>query len=106
MIDSCVAHALRFAFAKNRPSISPKPTARVLREAKASDLMYKLIAILAAVIPVLLFLKTTLFGKSKVMQQAVSEFRKQIDYVVWAILFIAGSTIVYAVGRLIYSMWN
>jgi hypothetical protein len=68
--------------------------------------MYKLIAILVAVIPILLFLKTTLFGKSKVMQQAVADFRKQIDYVVWAILFIAGCAIVYAVGRLIYSMWN
>lgn len=68
--------------------------------------MYKLIAIFVAVIPILLFLKTALFGKSKVMKEAVSDFRKQIDYLVWAILIIVGSVLVYSVGKLVYSMWT
>ena len=65
--------------------------------------MFKLIAILAALVPILLFVKTMFFGKSKAMSQAVSNLRKQIDYLVWGIVFIVGCAIIYAVGRLIYS---
>src|SRR5262245_26467104 len=68
--------------------------------------MLKLITILAASIPVILFLKNVFFRKSKVMQQASAEFRKQIDYLVWAILFVIGCGVVYVLGRLVYSMWS
>ncbi len=68
--------------------------------------MLKLITILAASIPVILFLKNVFFRRSKVMQQASAEFRKQIDYLVWGILFLVGCVIVYSIGRLIYPMWN
>ena len=68
--------------------------------------MYKLITILAASIPIVLFLKTVFFGKSKVMQEASSAFRKQVDYLVWAILFLVGCALVYSVGILIHSVWK
>ena len=66
--------------------------------------MLKLIMILAATIPIVLFLKTVLFGKSKVMREATSAFRTQVDYLVWAILFLVSCTLVYSIGVLIYSM--
>ena len=68
--------------------------------------MYKLITILAAAIPIILFLRTIFFGRSKAMKLAVSDFRKQIDYLVWVILFAICCGIVYSVGKLIYSLWN
>jgi hypothetical protein len=68
--------------------------------------MLKLITILAALIPVILFLKNVFFRRSKVMQQASAEFRKQVDYLVWGILFLIGCGIVYSAGRLIYSIWG
>jgi hypothetical protein len=68
--------------------------------------VYKLITILAAAIPIILFLRTIFFGRSKAMKLAVSDFRKQIDYLVWVILFAIGCGIVYSVGKLIYSLWN
>ena len=68
--------------------------------------MFKLITILAAAIPVILFLKTVFFGKSKVMQQASSAFRKQVDYLVWGILATVGCALVYSVGTLIHSVWK
>ena len=43
--------------------------------------MYKLITILAAAIPVIIFL-TIVFGKSKLMREASSTFKRQIDYLV------------------------
>jgi hypothetical protein len=68
--------------------------------------MYKLITILAAAIPVILFLKTVFFGRSKVMQEASSAFRKQVDYLVWGILFLVACALLYSVGTLIVHMWK
>lgn len=68
--------------------------------------MYKLITILAAAIPIILFLKTVFFGKSKVMREASAEFRKQVDYLVWGILVLVGGVLTYSVGSLIYSFWK
>jgi hypothetical protein len=68
--------------------------------------MYKLITILAAAIPVILFLKTVFFGKSKVMREASSAFRRQVDYLVWGILFLVACALLYSVGSLIYPMWK
>ena len=68
--------------------------------------MYKLITILVAAIPIILFLRTIFFGRSKAMKLAVSDFRKQIDYLVWVILLAIGCGIVYSVGKLTYSLWN
>jgi hypothetical protein len=64
--------------------------------------MLKLITILAASIPIILFLKNVFFRKSKVMQQASAEFRKQVDYLVWGILLLVGCVIIYSIVRLVY----
>lgn len=68
--------------------------------------MYKLITILAAAIPLILFLKTAFFGKSKVMQQASAQFRKQVDYLVWAIVFLVSCALLYSVAVLVHSIWK
>jgi hypothetical protein len=68
--------------------------------------VYKLITILAAAIPIILFLRTIFSGQSKVMKRAASDFRKQIDYLVWMILVAIACGIVYSVGKLIYFLWS
>ena len=68
--------------------------------------MYKLIAILIAAMPVILFLRTVFFKQSKAMKQASSAFRKQVDYLVWAILFLVACALLYSVGTLIHSFWK
>jgi hypothetical protein len=62
--------------------------------------MYKLISIILAAIPVILFLRSIFIGQVK-RSQAVSDFRKQIDYLVWIILILNGCGLVYSLGRLI-----
>ena len=62
--------------------------------------MYKLISIILAAIPVILFLRTIFMGHLK-RSQAVSDFRKQIDYLVWIILILIGCGLVYSLGKLI-----
>ena len=64
--------------------------------------MYKLISIILAAIPVILFLRTIFIGQLK-RSRAVSDFRKQIDYLVWIILILIGCGLVYSLGKLILS---
>ena len=68
--------------------------------------MYKLITILAAAIPVILFVKTVIFGRSKVMREASSAFKRHIDFLVWGILILLGVALVYSVGTVIFSIWK
>ena len=62
--------------------------------------MYKLISIILAAIPVIFFLRTIFMGQLK-RSQAVSDFRKQVDYLVWIILILIGCGLVYSLGKLI-----
>jgi hypothetical protein len=64
--------------------------------------MYKLLGIMLAAIPIVLFLRAIFTTQSKKRSQAVSDFKKQIDYLVWAILFLIGCEVVYLVGTLIF----
>jgi len=68
--------------------------------------MYKLITILAAAIPVILFLKTVVFGRSKRMREASSAFKKQIDYLVWGILLVVAAGLTYSIASLVISIWK
>jgi hypothetical protein len=68
--------------------------------------MYKVIAILVAAIPIILFLRTVFFGRSQVMKQASSDLRRQVDYLVWAILFFVACGIAYSVVDLIHPIWK
>jgi hypothetical protein len=68
--------------------------------------MYKLIAILVAAMPIILFLRTVFFKQSKVMKEASSAFRKQVDYLVWMILSLVALALVYSIGTLVYSFWK
>jgi hypothetical protein len=67
--------------------------------------MFKLITILVAAIPIIVFLKTV-FGRSRVVKQASAEFRKQVDYLVWIILFVMACGIVYSTISLVHSIWK
>jgi hypothetical protein len=70
--------------------------------------MYKLIVFLVAAIPIVLFLLflRTIFGRSKVVKGAAADFKRHIDYLVWAILLLIGCTLAYAIGKVAYSMWQ
>ena len=68
--------------------------------------MVKLIAILVAAMPVILFLRTVFFKKSNVMKEASAAFRKQVDYLMWTILFLVACALIYSIGILIHSIWK
>jgi hypothetical protein len=67
--------------------------------------MFKLIAILVALIPVVMFLRAV-FGRSPVIKRAAADFRRQIDYLVWATLFLVACGVLYSLVHLIYPVWK
>ena len=68
--------------------------------------MYKLIVIIAAAMPIILALRAILVGRSQKASRVFSEFKKQIDYLVWVILVVIGCVFVYSVASMIHSMWR
>jgi hypothetical protein len=64
--------------------------------------MYKLIGIILAAIPVILFLRAMFMGPLK-RSRAMADFKKQIDYLVWVILILIGCAVAYFVGTLMLS---
>ncbi len=68
--------------------------------------MYKLIVLIAAAMPIILALRAILVGRSQTASRVFSEFKKQIDYLVWAILFGVGCLFVYELASMIHSMWR
>ena len=64
--------------------------------------MYKLIGIILAVVPIVLFLRAIFIRQSKKRSQAVSDFKKQMNYLIWVILFVIGCGVVYSIGKLMY----
>jgi hypothetical protein len=64
--------------------------------------MYKLIGIILAAVPIVLFLRAMFVAQSKKRSQAISDFKKNMDYLVWVILFLIGCGVVYSIGKLLY----
>ena len=71
-----------------------------------SQLMYKLIVIIVAAVPAILLLRAIFGRRSQKASRAFSDFKKQLDYLVWAILFVIGCVFVYSAASLIHSMWR
>lgn len=65
--------------------------------------MIKLAGIILALLPVLLLLRSILMG-SKKGSQAIANFKKQVDYVVWVILLLIGCSVVYGIWKLLYDL--
>jgi ABC-type phosphate/phosphonate transport system permease subunit len=62
--------------------------------------MYKLIGFILAAIPVVLFLRAMFKGQVRKPSQAVINFKRQIDYLVWAILVLIGFGVAYSIWKL------
>jgi len=79
-----------------------KVTVISILRVKGSLLVYKLIGIIVAAAPIVLFLRAIFKGQSTKRSKAISDFKKQMDYLVWVILFVIGCGVVYSIGKLLY----
>lgn len=67
--------------------------------------MLKLIALLSAAIPVVLFLRAMLGRRPSKLGAAFREAKKQVDLGITIFLIIIGCILVFAVGKLAWVWW-
>jgi hypothetical protein len=65
--------------------------------------MLKLLGIIVAAMPIILFVRAMFIG-SRRRAEAVSNFRRQLDYTVWLILLMIGLVLVFSIGKLILEL--
>ncbi|HLH98962.1 MAG TPA: hypothetical protein VKW08_27955 [Xanthobacteraceae bacterium] len=67
--------------------------------------MFKVVSILFMLISAFLFLRA-IFGRTRFMKRAISDLRREIDYLVWIMLVMIGAAIVYSAVVLIEPSWR
>jgi hypothetical protein len=65
-------------------------------------MLLKIIAFIAAALPIIMFLRSTFGRRPTRLSAAIKEFKKEVDFAVWVFLGLVGCTVVYALGRLLY----
>ena len=66
----------------------------------------KLIALLAAAIPVFLFLRTLLGRRQTKFGAMMREAKKQIDLAIWIFLALIGCVMAFALGKIAWTWWT
>ena len=69
-------------------------------------MLFKIIAFIAAAVPLFLFVRSVFFRRSTRLNEGVKEFKKQIDLAVWIFLTLVGIVVVFAAGKLIWTWWT
>ncbi len=68
--------------------------------------MLKLLAFLAAAVPVVLFVRALLFRRPTRLRQNMREFKQQVDFAVSIFLGIVACVVVFALGRVAWAWWS
>lgn len=69
-------------------------------------MLLKIIAFIAAAIPIFLFVRSVFFRRPTRFSQGMKEFRKQIDLAVWIFLGLVGCLVAFAAGKLAWTWWE
>ena len=66
----------------------------------------KLVALLAAAIPVILFVRAVFFRRPTKFGGMMREAKKQIDLAIWIVLGLIGCVLVFALGKIAWTWWT
>jgi len=66
-------------------------------------MIFKIIAFVAAAIPIFLFARSIFFRRPTRLNEGFKEFKKQSDLAVSIFLFLIGCVVIFAVGKLIWA---
>lgn len=69
-------------------------------------MLLKLIAFVAAAIPLILFLRRIFFRRETKLGAALREFRKQIDLAIYIFLGLVGCVVAFALGKIVWTWWT
>jgi hypothetical protein len=68
-------------------------------------MLFKIIAFIAAAVPLILFVRTVFFQRTTKLGEGVKEFKKQFDLAIWIFLGLIGCIVVFAAGKLMWTWW-
>ena len=66
-------------------------------------MMFKIIAFVAAAIPIFLFVRSVFFRRPTRLNEGFKEFKKQSDVAVSIFLFLIACVVIFAVGKLVWA---
>ena len=69
-------------------------------------MIFKIIAFLAAAIPLFLFVLAIFFRRTTRINEGLKEFKKQADLAFSIFLFLIGCVVVFAAGKLAWTWWT
>ena len=69
-------------------------------------MLLKIIAFIAAAIPLILFLRSVFGRRQTRLGAAMREFKQQIDLAIWIFLGLVGCVVAFAAGKLAWTWWT
>jgi phosphate/sulfate permease len=69
-------------------------------------MLLKIIAFIAAAIPLFLFVRSVFFRRSTRANEALTELKKRVNLAVTIFLVLIGCVVVFAVGKLAWTWWT
>jgi hypothetical protein len=73
------------------------------QDSKEWTMIFKIIAFVAAAIPIFLFVRSIFFRRPTRINEGFKEFKKQSDLAVSIFLVFIGCVVIFAVGKLIWA---
>jgi hypothetical protein len=69
-------------------------------------MIFKFIALIAAAIPIFLFVRSVFFRRTTRINEGVREFKKQANLAVTIFLFLIGCVVAFAAAKLAWTWWS
>ena len=69
-------------------------------------MILKIIAFIAAAIPLFLFIRSVFFRRSTPISEGLKEFKKQANFAVSIFLFLIGCVVAFAAAKLVWAWWT
>ena len=69
-------------------------------------MIFKIIAFVAATIPIFLFVRSIFFRRTTRINDGFKEFKKQANLAVSIFLFLIGCVVIVALGKLAWTWWT
>jgi hypothetical protein len=66
-------------------------------------MIFKIIAFVAAAVPIFLFVRSIFFRRPTRLKEGFKEFKKQSDLAVSIFLFLIGCVVIFAAGKLVWA---
>jgi hypothetical protein len=77
-----------------------------LRQDKQETMIFKIIAFVAAAIPIFLFVRAVFFRRTTPFSDGLKEFKKQANLAISIFLVLIGCLVALAIGKLAWTWWT